>query len=325
MDDTFDVDLVYLWVDGSDPLWLAKKNAELPKFADLDINAAAKGRFCNNDELKYSLRSVEKFAGWINKIYIVTDSQIPEWLNTRHPKITVINHKDIMPPEALPCFNSLALEARIHHIEGLSEHFLYANDDMFFAGKTDKSFFFEKSGIPIVRLGKRLRTDEDNIHLQVVKNAQDKIFKTFGFRIKNIPHHNIDAYTKTNYINCMEVFEEDFKKTALSKFRHRSNMARVIVDYYAAALKRARMKIVRKVDTDLPFHKRALNTLAGIYEIDSIYVYPKKIRSCKKKLKKLKPKLFCINDSEIATDEQRVQIRNFLDEFFFEKSGFECL
>ena len=76
-----DIDLVYLWVDGNDTAWQAKRNACIGKPVDnSDVNC--KGRYANNDELKYSLCSVDIYAPWIRKIFIVTDSQVPAWLDT---------------------------------------------------------------------------------------------------------------------------------------------------------------------------------------------------------------------------------------------------
>ena len=95
------IDLIYLWVDGSDPVWLEKKNRFLSLKYD-DSETHNKGRYANNDELRYALRSVEKHAPWVRNIYIVTDNQQPSWLNTAHPKIHLIDHQDIFPPNTLP-------------------------------------------------------------------------------------------------------------------------------------------------------------------------------------------------------------------------------
>lgn len=84
------------------------------------------------------------YAPWINKIFIVTDNQIPDWLDTNHPKIRIIDHKEIMPEECLPCFNSNAIETCIDNITELSEYFLYANDDMFFSSPVKPDDFLIK-------------------------------------------------------------------------------------------------------------------------------------------------------------------------------------
>src|SRR5690606_17115921 len=150
----FDIDLVYLWVDGSDPKWQAKKRAVTGVLSD-HSETNNKGRYVSNDELRYALRSAEKHTPWIRRIFIVTDDQRPAWLNTDHPRIQVIDHKEIMPGEALPCFNSEVIEYFLYRIPGLSEHFLFANDDMFFNADLQPDFFFEKDGYPIFRLKRK--------------------------------------------------------------------------------------------------------------------------------------------------------------------------
>lgn len=125
-----DIDLVYLWVNGNDPKWQAKRDACIGRPSG--SQAHCKGRYADSGELKYSLRSAEKYAPWIRRIFIVTDNQIPEWLNTDNPKVQIVDHTEIMPAECLPCFNSAVIEMFLCNIPGLSEHFLYANDDTYF-------------------------------------------------------------------------------------------------------------------------------------------------------------------------------------------------
>lgn len=89
-------------------------------------------RFQDNNELKYSLRSVQMFAPWIRNVFIVTNGQVPSWLNTSHPRLRLINHSDIFEDKShLPTFSSNAIESHLHQIQGLSQKFLYFNDDVF--------------------------------------------------------------------------------------------------------------------------------------------------------------------------------------------------
>ena len=104
------IDLVYLWVDGNDPEWLNKKQL----FMDKKINTV--GRYQDNQELKYSLRSGEKHLPWIRKIFIVTDNQIPTFLDTSHPKIEIVYHSEIIPKQILPTYNSVIIEYFIYKI-----------------------------------------------------------------------------------------------------------------------------------------------------------------------------------------------------------------
>lgn len=57
---------------------------------DEDVSAS---RFEDNEELRYSLRSVERHAPWVRHIFIVTNGQIPSWLNLDNPRVTVVTHE----------------------------------------------------------------------------------------------------------------------------------------------------------------------------------------------------------------------------------------
>ena len=130
------IDIVYLWVDGNDPVWRlkrARKAALLSKSArtDMALHGNVEGRFRDNDELKYSLRALERFFPGHGHSYLVTDAQIPLWLR-QSDRVTVIDHKDLIPACALPTFDSGHIESYLHRIDGLSERFFYFNDDVFF-------------------------------------------------------------------------------------------------------------------------------------------------------------------------------------------------
>ena len=89
------IDIVYTWVNGQDPVWKNKKLAKLNSLGSVLPESNNDARFMDNNELLYSLRSINMFAPWVNKIFIVTDNQIPKWLNTAYPKIEIVDHQDI--------------------------------------------------------------------------------------------------------------------------------------------------------------------------------------------------------------------------------------
>ena len=149
------IDIVYLWVDGNDPVWRAKKEVFEQDMPSSSNEALTEARFVDNDELKYSLRSIERFAPWIHHIYIVTDGQVPSWIDLTNERISIIDHTEIMPREALPSFSSTAIEWCIDNIPGLSEYFLLANDDTFIGREATPMDFYTLDGYPIVRLRKR--------------------------------------------------------------------------------------------------------------------------------------------------------------------------
>ncbi|RXM30188.1 N-acetylglucosamine-1-phosphotransferase subunits alpha/beta [Acipenser ruthenus] len=110
---------------------------------DEDISAS---RFEDNEELRYSLRSVERHAPWVRHIFIVTNGQIPSWLNLDNPRVTVVAHKDIFHNEShLPTFSSPAIESHIHRIPGLSQKFIYLNDDVMFGKEVWPDDFYSHS------------------------------------------------------------------------------------------------------------------------------------------------------------------------------------
>lgn len=129
----FPVDVVYTWVDGHDPEWQRRRAACAGQAYHEEADNAA--RYINRDELRYSLRSLSQYAPWVRTVYLVTDDQVPPWLDTAAPGLRVVSHKEIFDdPSLLPTFNSHAIESQLHHVDGLSEHFLYFNDDVFLGG-----------------------------------------------------------------------------------------------------------------------------------------------------------------------------------------------
>ncbi|XP_075065368.1 N-acetylglucosamine-1-phosphotransferase subunits alpha/beta [Mixophyes fleayi] len=110
---------------------------------DEDISAS---RFEDNEELRYSLRSIEKHAPWVRHVFIVTNGQIPSWLNLDNPRVTIVTHQEIfLNTSHLPTFSSPAIESHIHRIPGLSQKFIYMNDDVMFGTHVWPDDFYSHS------------------------------------------------------------------------------------------------------------------------------------------------------------------------------------
>lgn len=137
------IDFVISWVDGNDPAW----QEEYKKYKFGAGKEGSATRYRDVGTLKYWFRAVEAYAPWVNKIHFITWGHVPEWLNTNHPKLHIVNHKDYIPEEYLPTFSSRPIELNIHRIPGLSEHFVYFNDDMLLNAPVTPDFFFHK-GLP---------------------------------------------------------------------------------------------------------------------------------------------------------------------------------
>ena len=136
------IDFVILWVDGNDPNWQSEK-AKYDSNVKNDSNSAS--RYRDWGLLPFWFRGVEKFTPWVNKIHFVTWGHIPEFLNLNNPKLNIVKHTDFIPDEYLPTFSSHSIEMNIHRIPGLSEKFVYFNDDMFIIrNMSEQAFFYEE-------------------------------------------------------------------------------------------------------------------------------------------------------------------------------------
>ena len=154
------IDFVIAWVDGGDPAWQRERD----RYGKMGEKTAAEEtgereksgvaydtrdvRYRDWDCLRFWFRSVEQNAPWVHKIYFVTWGHVPKWLNGNHPKLEIVRHEDYIPGEFLPTFNSHTIELNFHCIPGLSEQFVYFNDDMFLLQQVSPGQFF-RDGKPL--------------------------------------------------------------------------------------------------------------------------------------------------------------------------------
>lgn len=309
----FDIDLVYLWVDGNDPAWQAKHTAVTGHLFE-DSPTDCKGRYAENDELKFSLRAIENYAPWVRRIFIVTDNQVPRWLDTSNSKIRIVDHTEIMPREALPCFNASLIEHYIYRISGLSEHFLFANDDTLLNRAVWASDFFTDEGNPIVRLmhkpfsklrmaWKKLTNKKVKNYTGIVYRSAKMVEKRCGVFINGMPHHNIDAYLRSDYARVAEdLLRDEFQANLGHHVRHDDDVHRSVFSFLAVAEKRAQLKWVDSRESFL-------------CQIQKRHHY--------KRLDEMQPTFFCMNDSEHCDDNDRAAAREYLERRFPTKSSFE--
>ena len=138
------MDFVVTWVDGADPEWQAEKRL----YQKENVGDLRDERYRDWDNLQYWFRAVEKYAPWHQKIHFVTWGHVPPWLNTDHPKLHIVKHSDYIPGEYLPTFSARPIEFFLHRIPGLSDRFVYFNDDMFLTAPVTPEDFF-KNGLPM--------------------------------------------------------------------------------------------------------------------------------------------------------------------------------
>lgn len=143
MSNEHSIDLVLPWVDGSDPEWLAEKAAYSGDLGDSRSN-----RFRDWGNLQYVFRGIGKFLPWIRTVHFLTWGHLPPWLNPDCLKLHIVTHRDYISEAYLPTFSSHPIELNLHTIEGLAEHFIYTNDDIFFLRPQNPRDYF-RGGLPV--------------------------------------------------------------------------------------------------------------------------------------------------------------------------------
>ncbi|MGA4841578.1 stealth conserved region 3 domain-containing protein [Streptomyces sp. G45] len=222
----FPIDAVYTWVDDSDPDWRAARAAALGGPADASSADTGAVRFRNRDELRYSLRSLAMYAPWVRHVHLVTAGQVPDWLDRDHPGLTVVDHRDLFaePDACLPTFNSHAIETQLHRIEGLSEHFLYFNDDMFLGRPTTPDTFFLGNGLPrifwsSVSVPDLPVSEADEGYLAAAKNNRELLRRDFGRTATHCFLHVPYALRRGILAELHERYGDELRATARSRFR----------------------------------------------------------------------------------------------------------
>eukprot|EP00833_Pecoramyces_ruminatium_P013139 jgi/Orpsp1_1/1187171/evm.model.d7180000055913.2 len=224
------ISVVYTWVDGSDINRLDLKykyNGGLKTTSSRDRSA---------DELRYSLRSLEKYLPWHNgKIYIVTDDQIPSWLDINHPRIKMIYHRDIIPEYVRPTFDSNTIELYFDKIPGITEIFLYLNDDVFFNNYIHPCFFFTgKEFYPkVYRNRYSLNISKEHAERIIERNSIHEIYDATVYITHTLIKKYFDRHFDYHYLEhngfifyrdlldpFRQFFKEELKDVIADKFRN---------------------------------------------------------------------------------------------------------
>jgi hypothetical protein len=253
------IDFVIAWVDGNDPTWQDAKN----KYIANTVGDNRVNRFRDWDNLQYWFRGVERFAPWFNRIYFITWGHLPYWLNTEHPKLQIVNHKDYIHPIYLPTFNSHTIELNLHRIEQLSNQFVYFNDDTFIIKDMKLSDFFIK-GLPcdsaiIIPYISSFRNSIGGIvsnNMEIINTVFDKnkviranIFKWINLKYKKhlistflsmsykhftgfLNPHLPNSYLKDTFNEVWDSEYEVLHQTCLRKIRDKRDVNQWLIRYW---------------------------------------------------------------------------------------------
>ncbi|MFP7760016.1 stealth family protein [Marisediminicola sp. LYQ85] len=305
-DITFDIDIVFSWVDGTSIEWQRARAKRMESYV-VGEGDDAEARFRQIDELKYALRSVHLFAPWIRRIFIVTDSPVPRWLDD-HEGVTIVRSEDFfVDPSVLPTHNSHAIEAQLHHIPGLSEHFLYSNDDMFFGRRVAPDMFFSPGGLTkFIEAPTRIGLGDSNPDRSGFENGarvnRRLLAERFGRVTTRHLEHAATPLRKSVLFELEREFSEDFTRTSASAFRSATDISvtNSLYHYYALMTGRA-----------------VVQTNARVLYVDT--TMREGLRELSRLLKRRSHDFFCLNDGsfpEIDAAERATAVLSFLDRYF---------
>jgi len=233
------IDVVYTWVNGADPAFQQRLQQALQAYPGPILpTAASRQRFRDSGELRYSLRSLQAFVPWVRHVYLVTNGQVPPWLDTSSGRISVVTHEAIFSDRScLPTFNSNAIEMYLHRIPQLSQRFLYLNDDLFFGRPVRRSDFLPASGGQCLYFVPVPVPNDPNAGL-----VHDRSFAyTFGLverlwgppRWRLLPAHVPQLYDRGILAYLESLLPSQFAETSAHRFRSPDDLVlNILYAYY---------------------------------------------------------------------------------------------
>lgn len=330
----YEIDFVIPWVDDTEQNW----QRERAKYQQTEDEDGESVRFRNWDNLKYWFRGVEKYAPWVRTVHLITWGHLPDWINEYHPKLHIVKHQDYIPKRFLPTFNSHTIELNMHRIEGLAEHFVYFNDDIFLLRPLRKQDFF-RNGKPCDMLAfQPTVANPDNpimshvflnniLVLSKYVNKRDNVRRHPGnyFRIGYPPLyffynllelafprytglytvHGPAPFCKKTFMDMWNREEELLSATCSHRFRNQLDVNQYLIREW------------QKLNGE--FHAKNITREYAYFNIKS------KNDRLLQILYKQSKKMICINDSDEKIDFVKVktEINGALEHILPEKSAFE--
>lgn len=339
-ENTFPIDFVVTWVDNQDPKWLSLKHKYETQTDHTTRKDNSEARYRNWDVFHYWFRAIEKYAPWVRNVFLITNEQVPKWLNTKHPKLRLISHKEFIPDEYLPTFNSRVIELNLWRIKDLSEHFVYFNDDVYLSHNvTPEDFFY--NGLP-----KYSADTKPNYAYSKMGSFDHALWNNLGeintrFSVRDVIKRNPEKWLSDNLQGYYEYNLRTYRDNYLSGmyFSHvcvpfRKSAMKECADNFADAFRCTCSNRFRTFSDINHQIFQIWEMMNGTFEpVDrNYYGYAKNITL--DTIEQISDKMLnqdclcvCINDSEQCSEEDykvlKVRLCALLQEKYPEKSSFE--
>ena len=225
-----EIDVVYMWVDGDWPGY----GQVLSQYARTPFDSDPARTRDNLHLLKYSMRSLERFAPWIRKVYLLTcRPQVPDWLDRSNERVQVVHHDEVIDPSSLPTFNSLSIVSHVHRIPGLSSSFLYLDDDILFLSPVSLQDFVSPEGLQYVfpdrHWAPRFRTEKDKRGQKpwnlALSTSNELLDRQYGHAIRRQVNHVPLLIDKQPWQDMLDLFPDAVAQTRSTRFREDGNIA----------------------------------------------------------------------------------------------------
>lgn len=324
------IDFIVPWVDGADPKLIESRR----HFSPEDTSENGEKRYRDYNTFQYWFRAVEKYAPWVNKIYVITNGQVPNFLNIENEKIVFVKHSDYIPENDLPTFSSIPIELNVGNIEGLSEYFVIFNDDTFINDYVEPTDFFSKDGLPKDSMIMNLITPIESFDhifvndLAIINKSfnKRKVFKKNFFKAFNLKNGYLNllnlilmpwpriprfvdfhiplSFRKTTYKYVLDLNREAYESSSSHKFREISDINDWVIRYWQLC------------SGQFSPRKISFGKMWRLDEMDLI----------KKDILKKKHKVICVNDVDMDDDQYLKNVLILQDAFkktFPQKSKYE--
>lgn len=311
------IDVVYTWVDDRHPGF----HEQWERYASNRWDRDPLRMRDNLDLLKYSLRSLASYAPWIRHVYILTcRPQVPRWLNTTHPNLSVVHHDDFINKECLPTFNAFAIESFMGNIPNLSQRLLYLNDDFLLDGPVTFDDFVDGYGnlrmFPRLRWTRRSKMrhrDDFSPWNASLAHANYLLDAAFGAKLRHAVNHVPLLIDQKYWQEMIERWPVDFKVTRQSRFRAKYNVPAVghFYPYFLLETGRARLESFYRSYRDVSYCILNNSAVLTGLRLASLGAYRRKT--------------FCLNDEFGNAPKRRVEkmVKTFLEHSYPGKSPYE--